>query len=277
MALLQINIKSEIIQMEQTLNVILPQVGLYEGEKQRQIKERGFQVLYLLHGLSDDHSVWLRHTSIERYAMEYGIAVVMPNAGRSFYVDMKYGPSYYTYISYEIPHIIRTMLPISSAREDNFIAGLSMGGYGAFMIALRNPDQYEAAASLSGTLDLTPGFSFQEEGYKKMAREIFGSKLEYIKSDYNLLRLVKKQSMSGERLPRLYQSCGTDDFVYGVNQRLRAAALKYGLDLTYEERPGAYEWSYWDSNLRRVLTWMLKREPQKGPMLRFEPAGRAVN
>ena len=276
MALLQINFKSETIQMEQTLNVILPQVGLYEGEKQRQIKERGFQVLYLLHGLSDDHSVWLRHTSIERYALEYGIAVVMPNASRSFYVDMRYGPDYYTYISYEIPYIVQTILPISSAREDNFIAGLSMGGYGAFMIALRNPDQYEAAASLSGTLDLTPGFSLQEEGYKKMAREIFGTKLEYIKSDYNLIRLVKKQSMSGERLPRLYQCCGTGDFVYSVNRRFRAAALKYGLDLTYEEKPGAYEWSYWDSNLRQILTWMLKREPQKSVMLRFETVGNAV-
>ncbi|NLW02966.1 MAG: esterase family protein [Clostridiaceae bacterium] len=276
MALLQINFKSETIQMEQTLNVILPQVGLYEGEKQRQIKERGFQVLYLLHGLSDDHSVWLRHTSIERYALEYGIAVVMPNASRSFYVDMRYGPDYYTYISYEIPYIVQTILPISSAREDNFIAGLSMGGYGAFMIALRNPDQYEAAASLSGTLDLTPGFSLQEEGYKKMAREIFGTKLEYIKSDYNLIRLVKKQSMSGERLPRLYQCCGTGDFVYSVNRRFRAAALKYGLDLTYEEKPGAYEWSYWDSNLRQILTWMLKREPQKSIMLRFETVGNAV-
>ncbi|HPU22229.1 MAG TPA: alpha/beta hydrolase family protein [Thermoclostridium caenicola] len=263
MALLQINFKSKIIQMEHTLNVILPQIGLYEGEKQKQIRERGFPVLYLLHGLSDDHSVWLRHTSIERYALEYGIAVVMPNAGRSFYADMKYGPNYYTYISYEVPHIVRTMLPISSAREDNFIAGLSMGGYGAFMIALRNPEQYEAAASLSGTLDLMPGFSFPEEGYQKMAKQIFGSKLEYIKSDYNLIRLVKIKSMSGEKLPRLYMCCGTGDFVYGVNLRFRAAAMKYGLDLTYEEGPGAHEWSYWDSNLKRILTWMLGKEPQK--------------
>lgn len=269
MALLQINIKSEIIQMEQTLSVVLPQVGLYDGERQRMIRERGFPVLYLLHGLSDDHSVWLRHTSIERYAMEYGIAVVMPDAGRSFYADMKYGLSYYTYISYEIPHIIRTMLPISSVREDNYIAGLSMGGYGAFMIALRNPDQYAAAASLSGTLDLTPGFSFPEEGYQKMAKQIFGSKLDYIRSDYNLLRLVKKQCMSGEELPRFYQCCGTEDFVYCVNRRFRAAALKYGLDLTHEEGPGAHEWSYWDSNLRRILTWMLGREPQKGILLKF--------
>lgn len=269
MALLQIHFRSEIIQTEQTLNVILPQVGLYEGEKQKRIKENGFPVLYLLHGFADDYSVWLRHTSIERYAQEYGIAVVMPNADRSFYVDMKFGPSYYTYISYEIPHIVRTLLPISSAREDNFIAGLSMGGYGAFMIALRNPEQYEAAASLSGILDLTPGFSFEEEGFQKMARQIFGSKLEYIKSDYNLIRLVRKKGMSGEKLPRLYQCCGTEDFVYGVNRRFRAAAQKYGLDLTYEEGPGAHEWSYWDSNMKRILTWMLGREPRESVMLKF--------
>lgn len=259
MALLQINFKSEILQAEQSLNVILPQVSLYNEDRQKYIKENGFPVLYLLHGLSDDHSIWLRHTSIERYALEYNIAVVMPNAARSFYADMKYGPNYYSYITQEIPHIIRTYFPISKAREDNFIAGLSMGGYGAFMIALRNPVMFEAAASLSGTLDLTPGFSNPEEGYQKLGKQIFGSKVEYLKSDYNTMKLVKRQTQSGILLPRFFQSCGTEDFLYTTNQRFRAAAVKYGLDLTYEEGPGAHEWGYWDSHLRRILTWMLNK------------------
>ena len=153
MALLQINFKSETIQMEQTLNVILPQVGLYEGEKQRQIKERGFQVLYLLHGLSDDHSVWLRHTSIERYALEYGIAVVMPNASRSFYVDMR-SVGFYS-ISYEIPYIVShtAYLPV-----DNFHAACPWVAM-ARLVALRNPDQYELRQP-PGTW--TGGFSLQE-------------------------------------------------------------------------------------------------------------------
>jgi putative tributyrin esterase len=259
MALLNIKFVSEILQADQTLNVILPQVGMFAEEKQKYVKEKGFPVLYLLHGISDDHSVWLRHTSIERYAMEYGIAVIMPSAGRSFYADMKYGPNYYSYIAKEVPHIVKSYFPVSSAREDTFIAGLSMGGYGAFMIALRNPGMFEAAASLSGALDLAPGFSIQEEGYQRMGKQIFGSKLEYLKSDYNLLKLVKKQAQSGVSLPRFFQCCGTGDFVYGTNRRFRAAALKYGLDLTYEEGPGNHEWGYWDGHLRKILLWMLTK------------------
>jgi putative tributyrin esterase len=109
-------------------------------------------VLWTLHGMTDDHKGWLRHTLIELQAEQHGFCVVMPNADLSFYVNMAYGANYQTYIAEELPEFLSRYLPLSRAKRDNCIAGNSMGGYGAFLIAMRNPTQYRAAVSLSGPM-----------------------------------------------------------------------------------------------------------------------------
>src|SRR5213080_4930690 len=111
-------------------------------------------VLYLLHGLSDDDTIWLRRTSIERYVAPLGLAVVMPQVHRSFYTDQASGGNYWTFLSEELPELVGTLFRVSQRREDTFVAGLSMGGYGAVKWALRQPDRFAAAASLSGGLDV---------------------------------------------------------------------------------------------------------------------------
>ena len=137
---------SESLGMQTEVYVLLPQRGT-EG----QIGVNGtvpdtekFRCLYLLHGLSDDHTIWMRRTSIERYADAYGIAVVMPCAAKSFYTDMKNGDAYYTFVAKELPARIRSTFNISGKREDNFVAGLSMGGYGALKIGLRECESFES-------------------------------------------------------------------------------------------------------------------------------------
>ena len=109
-------------------------------------------VLYLLHGLSDDDTIWLRRTSIERYVAPLGLAVVMPQVHRSFYTDEAYGGRYWTFLSEELPALVGSLFRVSSRREDTFVAGLSMGGYGALKWALRQPERFAAAASLSGAV-----------------------------------------------------------------------------------------------------------------------------
>lgn len=104
-------------------------------------KKSSYPVLYLLHGLSDDHTIWHRRTSIERYVSALGLAVVMPNVGKSFYTDMANGGNYFTFITEELPTLVQSYFPVSAKREDNFIAGLSMGGYGAFKVALSCPEK----------------------------------------------------------------------------------------------------------------------------------------
>lgn len=253
MALFECHYKSEVLDMEQPFNVILPQISMSEAER----GNRKFPVLYLLHGLGGDHTSWLRKSNIERYAAQYGLAVVMPNVNRSFYTNMKYGLDYYTYITREIPHIVRSYFPVSDKREDNYIAGLSMGGYGAFMIALRNPEMFSAAASLSGALDLTVFLDSEDERLAPMTEILFGSAEDFINSDYNLIRLLSKANR--EKLPRLFQCCGTEDYIYPLNVSFKAAADRFGIDITYEEGPGDHEWGYWDTNIQRVLDWIFQK------------------
>lgn len=259
MAFLQVAHKSEILKMEQAFSVILPQIGLKDTEKKKEIEEHGFKTLFLLHGLSDDHSIWMRRTSIERYALEYGIAVVMPSVNRSFYADMKQGLPYYSYMAEELPHVVRSYFPLSKRREDNYIAGLSMGGYGAFMIALRNPGMFAAAGSFSGVVDIAPVYTHTSDAHEDiryLLKQVFGSRQDYVNSDYNTIAMMEKHRKAGVELPRLYQCCGTEDFLYPVNTIFRRAAKKLGVALTYEEGPGAHEWGYWDASVQRFLEWL---------------------
>ena len=107
-----------------------------------------------LHGHADDHTSWQRFTSIERYAEGLNLAVVMPAVHLSFYNDMAHGGKYWQFISEEVPAVVRDLFPLSSERKDNFVAGLSMGGYGAYKLASTYPERFAAAASLSGALDI---------------------------------------------------------------------------------------------------------------------------
>ncbi len=129
MALLHVNFFSEVLGMSMNMDVILPQRTSGQIGMKGNRKDGKYPVLYLLHGMSDDHTIWQRRTSIERYVSELGIAVVMPTVHLSFYTDMKYGINYWTFISIELPSICREFFPnMSDRREDTFAAGLSMGG-----------------------------------------------------------------------------------------------------------------------------------------------------
>ena len=154
MALLRCDFFSDVLALSVSMTVILPQ------QTAAQIGMAGVErpgdppVLYLLHGLSDDDTVWARRTSIERYAAPLGVAVVMPQVHRSFYTNEAHGLPYWTFLTEELPAVVADFFRISRRREDTFVAGLSMGGYGALKWALRQPERFAAAASLSGALDV---------------------------------------------------------------------------------------------------------------------------
>ncbi|REE80117.1 S-formylglutathione hydrolase FrmB [Paenibacillus taihuensis] len=254
MALIQCDFFSETLGLSSSMNVILPQsapsqIGMDSKAGHAQAKHK---TLYLLHGLSDDHSIWLRRTSIERYVSSLGIAVVMPAVHRSYYADMAAGGNYWTFISEELPAIARSFFPLSDRREDNFVAGLSMGGYGAFKLALNKPDQYAAAASLSGALDAAKLAARMPD----LANQIFGAGNGANEVPNNLFLAADTLVQSDSSIPLLYQCCGTEDFLYEDNIRFREHAKQLGLPLAYEEGPGEHEWGYWDKQIQRVLEWL---------------------
>ena len=253
MALIHCDFFSHTLDLSTSMDVILPQPLAAQA---RRGSKRTHPTLYLLHGLSDDHTIWQRRTSIERYVEGWNLAVVMPSVHRSFYTDMTNGLRYWTFISQELPAIARGFFPLSPARKDNFAAGLSMGGYGAFKLAMSYPANFSFAASLSGALDLVTSFEDPDPEWQADLKTIFGRKQRLVGSPNDLFHLAKKMAASNCEKPRFYQWCGTDDSLYQENINFKEHAQKLGLDLTYEEGPGDHEWSAWDRQIQRVLEWL---------------------
>ncbi len=260
MALVTCDFFSDALEVGCTMNVVLPQpteeqIGV-EGDG---VAATDFPVLYLLHGLSDDHSAWLRYSSVERYAAAAGLAVVMPAVNRSFYANERTGGRYWDFISEELPTVVGNFFRVSQDPADTYVAGLSMGGYGAMRLALSHPEKFAAAATLSGALDLDELSSRPER--IELFERIFG---DTIPDDANVFTLLENADAAA--LPRIHVSTGTEDapgLVKG-NRRFVAALEEKGVDVTTDFRPGEHVWSLWDTLLPEVIDWMLA--PAAGPV-----------
>lgn len=264
MALLHVNFFSDILGMCTNMDVILPQQTKGQIGMEGKGADGKYKTVYLLHGMSDDQTIWQRRTSIERYASKLGIAVVMPTTHLAFYTDTTYGMKYWTFISEELPKICREFFPqMSDKKEDTLAAGLSMGGYGAWKLGLRASDIFGAAASLSGALDIVADVrrNNENEHLSQLFGSIFGKDEELEGSDNDLMALAdklaaQKKELPGQ-LPRLYAWCGTEDFLYEGNLLAWDYVKKLGYDLTCEESSGDHQWKYWDVKIQDVLRWWL--------------------
>ncbi|AWB47023.1 esterase [Paenibacillus sp. CAA11] len=250
MAYIQMAVYAETLGMSTDIHMVIPMQSPLRASRGGKLP-----VLYLLHGLGGDHTEWTRQSSIERYAEAKGVALVLPRADRSYYTDMKQGGLFFTYLSQELPEIVGSLFPISQRREDTFVAGISMGGYGAFKLALRCPEQYAAAASLSGGLDIVRRLSGPNGFAPDEAERIFGSVDAVKGSDNDLFELAAALGARGTQ-PLLFQCCGTEDFMYEGNQAFLHHARQAGLEITYEEETAGHEWKYWDRVSQRLLEWL---------------------
>jgi putative tributyrin esterase len=248
MALISCDFFSDALEVSTSMTVLLPQrTETQIGMAGAAARPEGAPVLYLLHGLSDDHTVWPRRTSIERYVAPLGLAVVMPAVHRSFYADEVHGHRYWTFLTEELPGIVSEFFRVSDRRADTYVAGLSMGGYGALKWALREPTRFAAAASMSGALDVA---ALRPERGALFDR-VFGGPPG---ADDDLFALVR--SADAGTLPPLHVSCGTEDHLVEGNRRFLAAAEAAGADVTVDLRPGEHEWGFWDAEIQTVLGWL---------------------
>ena len=256
MAFLQVNFFSSVLGMCTAMNVILPQTTSTRGliGVDTADVDVTYPVLYLLQGMSDDHTIWSRRTSIERYADERGIAVVMPTTELGWYTNMKHGRRWRTYIGEELPAICHDFFPrISQKREDTYIAGLSMGGYGAYALAMTYPEQYSAAAGLSGAY-MPLRFGRDTEPFWQ---DIFGTMSDFTGSENDLVATSSRLVREGAPLPRLYMWCGTEDGLYSQNLAMRDHLNAIGWeDFTFEESAGNHNWKCWDEKIQTVLAWI---------------------
>jgi putative tributyrin esterase len=253
MALIDCKFFSETLGMSSSLRVILPETAprsLRDGGVSRPAS--GHPTLLLLHGMGDDETVWSRCSLIERYATERGLAVVMPNVHRSFYTNMVHGYRYWDFISLEVLEKARRFFPLARDREHNFVAGNSMGGHAAFKLALHLPEEFAAAAMLSGVADVT---EFRE-ARRLDFQLIFGGASAERGSEHDLFYLSELVAQADVSKPRLYQCCGTEDFLLAQNRALNQHLAPLGFDYVYEESPGDHDWRYWDKMIAKTLSWL---------------------
>lgn len=248
MALLSCEFMSRKLDMATSVRVILPD----EGDLSQ------VPVLYLLHGLSDNCTGWTRYTSVERYARSRGIAVVMPEVQRSWYCDMAAGLDYFSYISEELPMMCHRFFGLSMSREKSYIAGLSMGGFGALKTALTHPHLYAGCGSFSGAVDLGSSVynSRENVGRQREYAAILGEGCA-VGPENDITGLLRKAAM----LPRIYLSCGEQDSHIQVNDALAAEMEEMGAEHLYHRRPGAHSWDFWDQSVKDCMAYFFDKTP----------------
>ena len=278
MAFAEFNFYSKSLQMDVQVSLILPEKVQGVGSAPA-IRYGNFPVLYLLHGTSGDHTDWERWTSIERYAAKKGLAVVMPAAQLSAYTNMVHGERYFDYIAYELPEKISKLLPISCCREDTYLCGLSMGGYGALKIGLTLPENYAAIGTLSngnhaymaaGKVGSDMEKLFQSplgEAMRNRFQLCWGWTPEHpvpvVGTYQDIFWLAKKNLYEKIKLPDIFAACGKEDHNYSMASDVR----KYFEGLPgnpyryqYQEEHGGHTWEFWDKWIQVFLDWL----PMKG-------------
>ncbi len=247
MALIHIGFFSESLGMCTSCNVILPQ------QKDAYESGRTFPVMYLLHNLTKNHTSWQRMSSIERYAIAHGVAVVMPDAHLSSYADMLHGGKFFTYIADELPVIMKNFFPLSDKREETFICGASMGGYGALKIGLNRPWQYGVIGSLSSGYTSYRGFIEKEYAGSHSLQYITFGETGLDEEDIDTAEKARAIVESGENIPRIFITCGSEDPILLENTREACNFFSSfegnPFDFEYSEHPGGHNWAFWDSHI----------------------------
>jgi S-formylglutathione hydrolase FrmB len=219
-------------------------------------RDTRYPTIYLLHGATGSHSDWSRKSTVEVYAQAAGLALLMPSAQNSFYVNAATGLRYFEFINEELPAWAESTFPLSTDRNDRYIAGLSMGAYGALRHGLATPERYAAIGAFSGPSDIVETVhTLEERGVSAIdAGAVFGGLDAIPGSDHDLFALAKRCVDSAKALPRIYLSCGTEDaMLLEQNRRLVPYLKGLGFDVVYEEFPGAHVWPVWDRSVAAFI------------------------
>ncbi len=200
-----------------------------------------YPVLYLLHGMGNNHAQWTGYTNVEMYAEEHNIAVVMPSGENKFYRDVPGGDAFFRFIADELPEFVKSYFPISDRPEDTYIAGLSMGGYGALMHGLSHPERFGAIGAFSAAIDVDAS-NVPGAGSGNFPR---------------VTELAKEALADGKKIPPLYLACGEDDDLWEVNSKFKDMMTKSGAEVNWVSLPGyAHEWRFWDLQVEAFIKWL---------------------
>nr|QEQ91919.1 feruloyl esterase [uncultured microorganism] len=269
MAFITVNFMSEALMRTVTVHVVLPADKIAEPGMPEP-KHTDFPALYLLHGVFGNQTDWALRTRVQRMAENSDLALIMPAGENAFYLDQEATHANYgDFVGRELPEIMRRMFPLSPRREDCFIAGLSMGGYGALRNGLKYHETFSRIGAFSAALVLdgienrtndSPLF-IERRDY---AEAIFGPLDKVAESDINPLWIARRLVESGTELPGLYLACGTEDFLFEPNVRFRDEVRKLGCELTWDEGPYGHEWDFWNLQVEKFIDWLPLSESGTG-------------
>lgn len=272
MAVFQVDFMAETLGRTVPVIVILPTDKVYFPGMPRREEGKPFKTLYLLHGILGDCTDWLYGTRIRRWAEEKDLCVVMPSGDNAFYLDQPWaGNCYSEFIGRELVEFTRKTFPLSNKKEDTYIGGLSMGGYGAIYNGLKFCDTFGAVVGLSSALVINetmpvetpnPRFPSERNEWKK---SIYGPDLEeVVRSEKNPKVLVERLLAEKKEFPKLYLACGVDDFLKANNDDFTAFLKEKGVEFTYETGPGSHEWDFWDTYIKKALEWLPLEDAASG-------------
>ena len=265
MAFATMNFFSKSLKRTIPFNIVIPTDKILPGEENEKAKERKpFQTLYLLHGILGNYTDWVNGTRLQALANDRNLCVVMPSGDNKFYSDSDLsGDMYGKLIGEELVEFTRNTFPLSHKREDTFIGGLSMGGFGAITNGLRNPETFGCIIGLSSALVKDHILNSVEEPgndffTRTQYRTLFG--LERIEDfvgsvdDYDALaeKLVKEKGP----MPKIYLACGNEDGLIDVNVQFKDRLISLGYDVTWEQGPGVHDWYFWDQYIEKALEWL---------------------
>ncbi len=277
MALMTLTFESRYLCSNQTVTVVLPDMPRELSPADFYARRRDLKVVWLLHGTFGDHTDWVRKTNVERYAVEKGVVLVMPSALNSNYSnwsDVMLGYDMYDYLLDELMPLVHNWLPVSSRREDNYVAGLSMGGRGSVKFAVNHPEKFAAAAVLSAApvdySTLTEA-RLNDPDDRMMSRlrgmvDNAGGLAAFLDSEENVWRIIDEK-VAGGTLPPLYFACGTDDsLIYDSLLAFRRHAEQIGLDAEFWTPDGyAHEWRFWDLAIQKAFDFFGFEDVESNP------------
>jgi putative tributyrin esterase len=261
MAVIHTNFLSKSLGRQVSFNAIIPTFSIDDAFKQNNDvykQKKKFKTLWLLHGFSGDEHDYINYTNVALYAQKYQIVVIMPPACNQGYSDDPDGAKHFSFVAKEMIEAARFLFPLSDAREDNFIGGLSMGALGAMKISLAYPEYFSKVLLMSGcAMEITgKGYSVNWFGSSSDAYSgyVMGNEMRYKQTIEDAYYMMRKNSEANKPLPTYFLTVGSQDYLL---ERCRYAKEKfesYQYPLKYEEIEGyGHNWDFWELKLKEAF------------------------
>ncbi|MCF0142965.1 MAG: hypothetical protein HUJ75_06270 [Parasporobacterium sp.] len=217
------------------------------------------KTIFLLHGVRDNGEAWISQTSVMRYADDYGVALVCPTVDNSFYVNNIRGERYYDFFVNEVISFVRGIFPLSDKREDNYICGVSMGGYGTFNTIFNRPDLFCKAAVMTSVVDV----SYSSRIINALGVHLdqtLGPWKELKGSQFDLRTVIDNYEGDKALIPPVLMIDSDRDYLRKTNLEFLEYYKNLGYPVEFRDYEGVHDWQFWDDHIKECMEFLLKDE-----------------